>query len=359
MENDIAGKVREVAERARAMKGSLQTEEATKTGLVMPLFAALGYNVFDPGEFCPEFTADVGVKKGEKVDYAILQDGKPRILVEVKCCGESLDNHGSQLFRYFGATKAKFGILTDGVVYRFFTDLDDENVMDLKPFLEVNLLDLSEIAVSELSKFAKPVFDPEQVFSRAEELKYSRLIKEWLTREMEAPSDEFVRLILGDVYEGLKTQKVIEQYKPLVKRVHQSIIDDLVDDLVKRRLSAALEAEREATEEQEAEAEAEGSSKIVTTEEEIEAFHIIRGMLADEVPASKVAYRDTESYFSVLYDDNNRKPICRLYLDGRQMYMTIPDEEKDFTRHDIDSLEGIFEHRDELAAIALHWHEQS
>lgn len=95
----------------------------------MPFFSLLGYDVFDPHEFIPEFTADVGIKKGEKVDYAITKDGKPIILIEAKWCGDNLEKHGSQLFRYFGTTSAKFGILTNGIIYKFYTDLDESNKM--------------------------------------------------------------------------------------------------------------------------------------------------------------------------------------------------------------------------------------
>lgn len=354
MNKDFGESVKALAVKARSIKDSLQTEEATKMSLIIPMFTAMGYDVFNPNEFRPEFTADVGVKKGEKVDYAIMVDGEPRILVECKPVTESLEKHGSQLFRYFSVTPAKFGILTNGILYRFYTDLDEANKMDMVPFLEVNLLDLREAAIAEMKKFCKPNFDTEKIFSRAEELKYSGLIKSYLIREIDDPSDEFVRLVLADVYEGLKTQKVIDKYKPLVKRTFAG----LVDEMVKRRLTAALETEEEAQDAQEteeAEATAEPKSKVVTTEQEIEAFYIVRGILAGHVQAADVVYRDAESYFAILFQDNNRKPICRLNLDARQNHIMIPDENKKFTRYDIDSLEDIYLHKDKLIQIAKHW----
>ena len=110
---DFVDQLKQFAKRVESMKDSLQTEEATKTALIMPFFSMLGYDVFNPQEFVPEFTADVGIKKGEKVDYAILKDGEPVILVECKSITENLDRHDSQLFRYFGTTTAKFAILTN------------------------------------------------------------------------------------------------------------------------------------------------------------------------------------------------------------------------------------------------------
>lgn len=211
--------IKQFSERIIALKDNVSTEEATKMSLVVPLFQILGYDVFNPSEFCPEYVADVGIKKGEKVDYAILDNGQPTILIECKSCSEQLDKHSSQLFRYFGTSPAKFGILTNGIIYRFFTDLEESNKMDLVPFLEINMLNLKDSSINELKKFAKENFDKEKIFSTAEELKYSSLIKGLLSREYEAPSENFIRFILSDIYEGQKNQKIIEKFTPVVKEL--------------------------------------------------------------------------------------------------------------------------------------------
>lgn len=78
---DLADCVQEIASRAAKQIEHITTEEATKNAFVMPLVNALGYNVFDPTEVVPEFTADIGTKKSEKVDYAIMRDGEPSILM--------------------------------------------------------------------------------------------------------------------------------------------------------------------------------------------------------------------------------------------------------------------------------------
>lgn len=175
---DFADQVKILSKRVDTLKNQIQTEEATKTSFIMPFFQLLGYDVFNPLEFVPEYTADVGIKKGEKVDYAILNDGEPVILVEAKWCGESLDKHGGQLFRYFGTTKAKFGILTNGFEYRFFTDLDEQNKMDQKPFFVFDITQIKEQDITELKKFHKASFDIDAVFSAAEDLKYSNQVKQ-------------------------------------------------------------------------------------------------------------------------------------------------------------------------------------
>lgn len=156
---DFIDQLKQFSKRVESMKDSIQTEEATKTAIIMPFFSMLGYDVFNPQEFVPEFTADVGIKKGEKVDYAIIRDGQPVILIECKSISENLDRHDSQLFRYFGTTTAKFAILTNGIIYRFYTDLDSPNKMDDDPFLTINILDVRENQVPELKKFSKSVFD--------------------------------------------------------------------------------------------------------------------------------------------------------------------------------------------------------
>ena len=175
---DFIDQIRSLASRIVASKDMIQTEEATKNAMVMPLIQILGYNVFDPFEVTPELVADVGTKKGEKVDYAILRNGKPIILFECKKSDGDLNiSHASQLFRYFTTTEARFGVLTNGLTYRFFTDLEQPNIMDEKPFFEFNLLDYKERDIEELRKFAKTSFNLEEIFATATELKYIRAIQ--------------------------------------------------------------------------------------------------------------------------------------------------------------------------------------
>ncbi len=342
--------IKQFAERVTQMKPNIATEEATKMSMVVPFFQILGYDVFNPAEFCPEFTADVGIKKGEKVDYAIMDEsGAPLILIECKWCGNALDKHGSQLFRYFGTSPAKFGILTNGIVYRFYTDLEETNKMDLTPFLEINLSDLKDYQLNELKKFCKSNFDSDKIFSTASELKYTSLIKGVLTKEFDSPSDEFIRFILSDIYDGPKTQKVIEKFQPIVKKSFTGFINDIVNQKISSALSENTPEEpTQAAEPAEIADLNEPKSKIVTTEEEIEAFYVVRGILAGTVDIKDVVHRDTESYFGILYQDNNRKPICRFNFDKKRSQIMIPDENKVFTRYYLDSLDDIYTYKDQL-----------
>ena len=340
--------IRQFSERVSILKNTVSTEESTKMSLIVPLFQILGYDVFNPIEFCPEYTADVGIKKGEKVDYAILEDGKPNILIECKSCSEQLDKHSSQLFRYFSTTPAKFGILTNGIIYRFYTDLEESNKMDLVPFLEINMENIKDSSINELKKFCKENFDKDKIFSTAEELKYTSLIKGLLSSEYENPSDEFVRFILNHIYDGQKNQRVIEKFTPVIKKSFSSFVNEIVNN----KISSALAKDNDEPEHQEVEISEEPVSKIVTTEEEIESFYIVRGMLAEVIPVEDIVHRDTESYFGILYKDNNRKPICRINLDKKNKQLFIPDVNKKFERFYIDSINDLYKYKHQLTEVA-------
>lgn len=337
--------LKQFCQRIESLNINVLTEEAAKTSMVMPFFQLLGYDVFNPTEFIPEYTADVGIKKGEKVDYAIVIDNKPLILIECKPCTENLDKHGSQLFRYFGTTTAKFAILTNGIIYRFYTDLEDKNKMDSTPFLTVDLLNLKDRDFSEIRKFAKDILDVDNILSSAEDLKYNRLIKDWFMKELDEPSHDFVKLILNNVYEGLKSQKVIEKFTPLIKKSLTQHINDSMNEKIKNVLNR--EDESEVLEPPAVIADApsntaEEISKINTTMDELESYAIIKSMLRKIVDSNRITYRDGERYFGILLDDNNRKWICRVHLLSSVKFITIADENKNAIRYDIEHIDDIY-----------------
>ena len=242
---------------------------------------------------------------------------------------------------------SKFGILTNGIIYRFYTDLEENNKMDMVPFLELDMLDLKDYQLAELKKFCKSSFDSDRIFSTAEELKYTSLIKQMLQKELEAPSDGFVRYILNDIYDGQKNQKVIDKFTPIVKKSFTSLVTETVNQKISSALNASPSQELTAEEPSEEVVE----SKIITTEEEIQAFYIIRGILAGTVPISDIMHRDTESYFGILYQNNNRKPICRLNFDTKKKQILIPDPNKSFMRYYINSLNDIYTYKNQLIEV--------
>ncbi len=350
---DLIDRLRELSTKIGKVADQLQTEEATKTALVMPFINALGYNVFDPMEVVPEFTADVGTKKGEKVDYVIMRDGKPIILIEAKPVTANLDNvHCSQLYRYFSVTDARFGVLTNGIHYRFFSDLESPNKMDSRPFLEIDMRSLTEGIVDELKKFAKETFDLDNILSTASELKYTKGMKVVLADEFANPSEELVRMLTGRVYSGRMTQAVRDQFGELVKKA----CAEFINDRVKMRLQSAIDREpvtvpAETAAEKTGRTSADDKEKLVeTTLEELEAYHIVKSIVRSVVASDRVIMRDTQSYCGVLLDDNNRKPICRLFFNQSQRYIGLFDAEKNCTRFPIASLDEIYNYAEQLCA---------
>lgn len=341
MENNE--KLQQLVERIDTVKASILTEEATKTSMIMPFFQLLGYDVFNPLEFVPEYIADVGLKKKEKVDYAIMIEKKPLIFIECKSCNENLENHNQQLIRYFNSTiEAKFGILTNGIIYKFFTDLDNPNVMDNTPFLTIDMLNLKDRDIVELNKFKRDALDVNKILNSAEDLKYTRMIKVWLENEINNPSPAFVKMILSDIYEGAKSQKVIEQFTPIAKKA----LNQYINDSFSSKIQNALNNEAEVAET--VEAEEPQKREIITTLKELEAFAIIKSILRQTVDSNRITYRDTTNYFGILLDDNNRKWICRVCVDGIKKHIVISDENKNGVRFDIESIDDIFNYSSQI-----------
>ncbi|WP_196892436.1 type I restriction endonuclease [Aureivirga marina] len=344
---ELQTKLKTLSEKINLMKEQIQTEEATKTAFVLPFIDILGYDIFNPLEVVPEFTADVGVKKGEKVDYAIIEDKNPILIIECKHWKENLDLHNSQLLRYFHVTKSRFGVLTNGIEYRFYADLDESNKMDEKPFFEFSIVDLKDHSINELQKFHKSHFDVEKILSNASSLKYTKEIKKILNSELSQPSDEFVKFFASKVYSGRMTEKVLKHFKELVSKASNQLISEKVND----RLTKALSKEVK-NQEEENEQEVEEISKIITTEEELEGFRIIVSILRRKIERKRIVYRDTQSYFGILLDDNNRKPLCRLHLNGNKKYISVFGEERKEEKVLIDSIDDIYELEEKLLNTA-------
>jgi hypothetical protein len=348
-----------LSEKVRTQNSQIATEEGTKNAFVMPFLQnVLGYDVFDPNEVVPEFVADVGLKKGEKVDYAIRHDGTVQILIEVKKLSVPLDlEHASQLFRYFAATNARIAVLTNGQVYKFFTDLDQPNRMDAKPYMVLDLLDLDPVVVPELAKLTRNNFDLGAVMGAAAELKYVGQIKREISAQFKEPSDEWVKLLATKVYEGSFTQKVREQFRPLVIKASTQFLNDQANSRLKSALGETSLAVDTWTAPKTAETPAETVDEpvdmvdVVTTDDEREAFAIVKAIACASVKPSRVVQRDAKSYFAILLDDNNRKSIARLHFNAKkQRYLGVFDAEGNETRIPIQTLDEIYEHADRIRA---------
>jgi hypothetical protein len=348
---DFEGRLAALTTKVSNQASAIGTEEATKNAFVMPFISTiLGYDVFDPLEVVPEFTADVGIKKGEKVDYAIMRDGEVQILIECKAStGVPKIEHASQLFRYFSTTNARIAALTNGVIWQFFTDLDAPNRMDAKPFLVLDLLDVDETLIPEVQKLSKDSFDLDSIISAAEELKYVGALKREIAGQFRDPSDEWIKFFATRVYEGSYTQRVREQFTALVTKASRQFLTESVNDRLKTALGAGVAVRPvddapSVTSEQVAQDDLDRDTEIETTLEELEGYQIVKAIACGETKPQRITHRDAKSYFAVLLDDNNRKPIARLHFNARQKYLGLLDEEKVETRHVIESLDEIYEH---------------
>ncbi|MCW2289460.1 hypothetical protein EDF60_2480 [Leucobacter luti] len=365
MSTEITERLNSLAAKLGQQRGSIETEEATKNAFVMPFISlVLGYDVFNPNEVVPEFTADVGTKRGEKVDYAIVKDGAVQILIECKHVGAPLNiKHASQLFRYFATTSARIAVLTNGDEYHFFTDLDAPNKMDEKPFLVIQVSDLDSALIPELNKLAKDAFDLDSIISAAEELKYVGEFKRVLAAQFSEPDTDWVKFLTARVYEGSFTQKVRDQFSGLVTKAMKQFLNDRVNDRLKAALggqamqndnasvSSSDASEHVATASARSAVDSsEGRDDIETTLEELEGFQIVRAIACSEVTPSRIAQRDNKTYFGILLDDNNRKPIARLWFNTGQKYLGLFDEEKNETRVPIESLDEIYQHAEQIRA---------
>lgn len=342
-------KIKQLSERIQKTFDAIQTEEATKNAYIMPFLQILGYDIFNPLEVVPEFTADVGIKKGEKVDYAIVLGGQPVILIECKDCRNELNvAYESQLLRYFNAAKVRFSILTNGIIWKFFTDLVEPNRMDMQPFLQINILEPDKINYDEVEKFSKEKFDSENIRKTADLLKYYSSVKQLLLKEFADPSDDFLRLIFKKMETSTSffNDKQREKIAPQVKKA--------LSDIFEEKVSAGFDAAKAAyAEKQKASAPPVDSSPqpneaVITTDDERVAFNIVKAIGTEIVAPERIFMRDAKSYCAVILDDNNRKTICRLYFNNPDkksiVFFATPEEEKIA----ITGLDEIYKYKDKI-----------
>ncbi|PDP84515.1 restriction endonuclease [Glycomyces fuscus] len=346
-------KVSALSSKVQKQRDMTQTEEAAKNAFVMPFIATiLGYDIFDPREVVPEFTADVGMKKGEKVDYAIMLDNEVQMLIECKKAnGELRVEHASQLYRYFSVTNARIAVLTNGVEYQFYTDLEAPNRMDSKPFMVLDFGDVDESLLPELRKLTKASFDLTSVIDAAEKLKYLGAIKRTLADQFQEPEDEWVKFFASRVYDKAFTKRAREQFTPLVREAAAAFLDDQVNVRLKKALeSTRPQPEETAVSSQEAaDEDLERGTGIETTLEELEGYQVVKAIACSEVKPQRIAHRDSKSYFAILLDDNNRKPIARLRFNARsKKYLGTFDADKNEIRHQLDSIDEIYLHAEEI-----------
>lgn len=357
---DFDEAIADIASKIISQGPSIETEEATKNAFIMPFISrVLGYDVFNPLEVVPEFTADHGTKRGEKVDYAIMKDGEVQILIECKRIGDPLHiKHASQLFRYFSVTNARIGVLTNGQVFNFYTDLDKPNMMDDRPFLVLDLADIDETILPELRKLTKGTFNLDSVISSAEELKYVGALRREIADEFREPAPELVKMLMGRVSDRRGTAENIRQFTELTSKAMKQFLKEQVNARLKSALGEAepaplvagapapdAEAEVAATNADEAT----GPADVVTTEQELAGYQIIKAIACSDVKPQRITHRDSKTYFAIMLDDNNRKSIARLWFNGKsRKHLGLFDENKVETRYLLEDLDDIYRYAEQI-----------
>lgn len=346
---DLGTRILELQKRTIEHREVLLTEEAAKTALVMPFLQSLGYDVFNPSEVVPEFTADVGTKKGEKVDYAICNAGKVTILIECKPSSAELNiNHAAQLFRYFSVTDARLAVLTNGVNYQFYSDVEKPNRMDDKPFFTFSMDAIKPNDIKTLDKFSKAAFDIEKIVQEAGNLKIQSLLRKEIEKEFSEPSEEFVRLMAGRVHEGRLTPAVKENFGRMLGATINLIIRDLVNDRLSNALNASAPIPLD-------DVNGDNLSEplddgVNTTQEEISGFHIVQAIASKLVDPKRIIIRDAKSYCAILLDDNNRKTIARMHFNGITTKYIGTFSGKDECRNLISELTEIYQFAPKIEA---------
>lgn len=347
---DLKIKLQQLNQRVDSLKEQINTEEATKNAFVLPFIQILGYDIFNPTEVIPEFICDIGTKKGEKVDYVIKNNDEPILIIECKNWKENVDAHNSQLHRYYHLAKARFGVLTNGHVYNFYTDLEKPNIMDEKPFFTLNLNDIRDSSIKILGNFTKTDYNLESILDSAEALKYIKAIRKEFEKEVADPSDEFVKLLVNKFFDKPLTASRMLTFREYTKKA----VSNSINDSISLRLKSALNINESITKDKSSQIENPIDSnveipKFVITVEELEGFQIVKAILREKIATERIAFRDTQSYFGILLDDNNRKPLARLHFNSSNKYIELFHNGKDLgEKTHLNSLDDIYNFREHL-----------
>ena len=327
------------------------TEEATKTALIIPFIQILGYDTSNPFEVVPEFGAELGSYKDQRVDYGIVKDSKPIIIIECKKYGEPLDaKKSAQLLAYFQGASVKVAVLTDGRFYQFYSDLDTPNKMDSSPYMVLDIEKLDETLIPELAKLRKENFDIEKAVSSAEELKYNRTFKKIMADQLVNPEEDFVRFFMKKASDRSLTKKVLEKYTQVLKKALAQFVQDRVNDrlAMAQQLDDSSEDNGADPDDNNAEAAAGNEPRIVTTEEELQGYYIVKGLIGAEFGIENILYKDYQGFFTVFYQKVSHK-ICKFYFNKEPYAVEIFDT-SDPQKIKIDKLEDLYALADRLKA---------
>ena len=342
----IEDKIKKLQSKIAIVKDRLETEESTKTALVLPFIQLLGYDIFNPTQVLPEFNCDIAKGKGEKVDYALLIKNKVEIIIECKGFGVNLAPHRNQLSRYFVSTKAKYAILTNGILYQFYTDLDNKNLMDEIPFFQFSLENYSVSDIEILEQFMFSNFNADKIDQNASEYKIITGVTGEIKTLFEKPNIETIKLFTKSSYKGRYTDSAISKLTILFKKA----LKQFVNDRVSNQLKSATEAEEVIDN---------NCGKIITTEEEKQAFYIVQAIARDVIPSEDIVMRDQINLCMILYKNDQCKPIVKLYFnDVKNLQIELFDEDGSY-KIELATLDEIYDYKDAIIKICKKYNESS
>ncbi len=349
---DFVEKIKELSKKIADQKGLVGTEQAAKTSFVLPFLQILGYDVFNAAEVIPEYIADWAAKKGEKVDYTIKVGPQTVMLIECKQVGDNLDaSKESQLANYFHhVQECNIGVLTNGIVYKFYTDLNAENIMDTEPFFVFDFGALKESHITRLEMFSKAnITKTDVINSDIIKIRNYSATVEVLRREFANPSEDLVKYVTKQM-QFIKrcNDAILEEFREHIKKAVIQFEQDFFDAQI-ARLKETTQAQQSDQQAKPTETVVEKSA-IMTTVEEMQALAIVKSILFKMIPPEKIVLRDSENYCDIL-TSNTR--IIRLYFNDPGMlqisFPTNPDFEK-LGKIEIKSVDKLIEHADKITA---------
>lgn len=299
-------------------------ETQTRNFLIHPFFEnILQYNAMD--DFSHEIIADVGGKRGRRVDIAITLGGKkPLIMVECKSVNTKLnDNHFRQLNEYCHSTaSAKMGILTDGIIYKFYAEnTKEKNNLYTEPFFTFNLEDYSTSDLEMLALFNRPTIELKEILEEAEEIYFLNQFDDGLYKVLANPSENFLKEIYINMGGKRASEKILDQIRELV---NSTSLKTALDRVIQEEVSSS-------------------NSGIITTDEEKKVFSVIKTIIAmtskiSNKELARIGYRDQKGAFAIIVDDNRRKQICSLVLKEKSKSITINNKRYDLPDTSVASL---------------------
>lgn len=358
---DFADQIQALSQKIPDVLDFVKTEASTRSSLVEPFIRALGYDTSNPREVVPEFWANVDIPeavKDQRVDYAILHDGMPIILIECKHHSSKLEKGFNQLFSYYAPTSARMAILTNGVRYRLYADLDKSNIMDKTPFLEFDMTDVPVEVVQELKRLSKSSFNIEEAIAAARQLKYVRGFKAILRRQLEEPEDKFIQFFFSQLCPGSHfAGGAKEVFRGYAKRSFNELVEELLrekfNEFISPRGAQAPEPDEPEVEPESLEPD-EAVKSVTTTEEEIQGFYIIKAILCDVIAAERIRMKDYQAYCNILLDGRQKYPLCRFYFNNpKNLRIGLFDKGGKHAAEEkipIDSVEDIYLYYDRIKA---------